>query len=581
MARYVVLNTVTIVVSKPAPGPRTFYAGEVVHDTSEDFANLKAGGAILLPEDLTLAAAADRYVRAKKNRGQEDFDASSAILAAGVQSVRVLRGDPDALTQANWFIDAVNGKDTNDGATAGTALKTAAELSRRLGASARIYPPVNAAAFYRLWTLTILSNLPTTDPLNIDLVLGQNVAAIIKGGGTLPVEQAGTFTAVTNKNVALGTNARLRLTDSNLPFSTFWTFAATKRVRITSGARQNAVMWIAKDLGSRQAEFSEPTLITSMIMANPYDFSDITQTAVVPVVGDAYAIETLRTVTIGTFKLAAEGTSDFTQFGTPVFVMGELACNVRGEYNGVAFPPQGTIQVQTYSCQFGRVYSSAEGWYSQNDCIRGDSFGGGLLIINDGFMRKSAGLVTKNPDGGTYSRVAIAPGASAVFDLDTQVHAGQVQVAGTCRIGSLSIWDTPSNSILIGGHAFLLGEQALVGNDPQCPGAFAAVGAFGIDSARRLWGTGAAGTGVYVGAGCTLATQSGTAVLMVTGASNFRLAGAATGRAWNETTGLWTAALSCTWAIWGTAIGTGFGGNVAGVGNARNNAMDAKIVAQS
>jgi hypothetical protein len=150
-----------------------------------------------------------------------------------------------AITQAGFFIDASTGDDKNDGATPATALRTHAELERRIDAGGNLLsPPISAGQ--KITTVNILTDLPDTDPINLDgVVLGEDVLLHYKGG-IASTDRSGTFTDVVAMDPA--NNQPFEVEDTDMP--SVWMDDLGRRVRITSGARENVVMWVAKDLGA-------------------------------------------------------------------------------------------------------------------------------------------------------------------------------------------------------------------------------------------------------------------------------------------------------------------------------------------
>jgi hypothetical protein len=129
--------------------------------------------------------------------------------------------------QPAYYIDATNGNDTNNGATAATALKTNAELASRINGQ-----PITSSI-----TVTYVNLPPESDPLRLDVQLQQtaftNVALILQGPA-LVTKKSGTLTVTGTRNRA--TNTAWAVTGSVA-------FDATDvglRMRIPSGARAGA-----------------------------------------------------------------------------------------------------------------------------------------------------------------------------------------------------------------------------------------------------------------------------------------------------------------------------------------------------
>lgn len=126
------------------------------------------------------------------------------------------------ITQSTWYVDPVNGNDTNDGATALTALQTPGELAKRW--SGRVFSPAIANV-----TVNYLAGA-YTQPLVLNdclFVVPTNVTI----QGVMTQAYAGSLSGVQNVNPAGG--LRGRVTDAAMPD---FTVHAQRRLRMTAGA---------------------------------------------------------------------------------------------------------------------------------------------------------------------------------------------------------------------------------------------------------------------------------------------------------------------------------------------------------
>lgn len=177
---------------------------------------------------------------------------------------------------ADWYIDGTTGNDANNGTTAGTPLRTGAELARRLGP-------------YALWgqsvTVHVLAN-GMTDAL---LLRG----AMLVAGTQLDIVGAPTLLA------NAGTIATIGAIDHVTPLAPYvtttliadWTPYIWARLRTTDGANDNAVTWIAKanpgGVGLATARTPRWTRL------NP---AGLLQSAVTPAVGSTVVVESLPNI---------------------------------------------------------------------------------------------------------------------------------------------------------------------------------------------------------------------------------------------------------------------------------------------
>ena len=171
-----------------------------------------------------------------------------AATGAGVNAfwVRQTSTDHYWAYQLGWFIDPAAGNDENVGSTSGTALRTVAELTRRLSI---VLQGTN-------YTFDLLGNIPSTDRLNwTPIFVGPAPAVtVFSQRGTLlfrgvqTVSRSGTLSAATQTT----TTAQASATDG----ATVWTADIGKLLVMTGGAQVGETCWIAADLGAGTARVS-------------------------------------------------------------------------------------------------------------------------------------------------------------------------------------------------------------------------------------------------------------------------------------------------------------------------------------
>lgn len=178
------------------------------------------------------------------------------------------------LTQTAWFVNSATGSDTNSGTTAGTALKTLAELARRW--SGHVYSPAVSAI-----TITLSGTFPTEYLILEASVPGTTTINIV---GDATMQSSGSVTAYTAFSPSTG--VRAALTDGAQDFTTH----VRQRIRMTSGAANNGITWIGS-LGGGVTIANVGQFYTRSLTASP--------TLVNPGIGDTYVIETIATVIAG------------------------------------------------------------------------------------------------------------------------------------------------------------------------------------------------------------------------------------------------------------------------------------------
>jgi hypothetical protein len=192
----------------------------------------------------------------------------------------------------DWYLDSVNGSDTNSGTTAGTSLRTAEELSRRLAVSVPIDHPVTvhmAPGAYGTLAVSVIQSALAC-PFNVV--------------GTPTYTDIGTVTSYTDRVVATNTAAHLAATGA-----ADWTPYVGRRVDVLSGASAGAVAWVAKAnphaLGLGVARVSRFSLRTG---------ENIQPGAQVPLAGSALSVAVLPS--IATVAISQRGTLTGDSFFT-------------------------------------------------------------------------------------------------------------------------------------------------------------------------------------------------------------------------------------------------------------------------
>jgi hypothetical protein len=210
------------------------------------------------------------------------YQQDSVAVADGVNVIAPLDGGPGNwvvlstsggtspfLTQSAWFVDSVTGDDTNSGATALTALKTLAELTRRW--EGRTFSPtltsinVTLSGSFPTEALVLQAVVPTAIPVEIT---ASPSAAVVSG----------TLTGYQQSNSTL----RGSITDAAQNF----TGLAPRRIRITSGTVAGSVTWFNSIAAATTANTGQFVRI-----ATP----GATGAVANPLVGDEYVVEGLVT----------------------------------------------------------------------------------------------------------------------------------------------------------------------------------------------------------------------------------------------------------------------------------------------
>src|SRR6185369_1594482 len=202
---------------------------------------------------------------------------------AGARWLRLNAFDGEEFAQQGiWWVDPVNGNDSNDGLTLATALQTYQQIRFRVGSN-----QIN-----QLTTINLANDFPTTSPVIIDHTLGPNGFLYYPEVKTLTTLYANTtvgFTATTAINRA--TNSPTTVTDPLVPTS--WTAAGLintqsstpRRIRLTSGTNSGAIAWAYEDAGAS-------TAVTSPFLKALSTIPSGSPTVITPAIGDQFIVET-------------------------------------------------------------------------------------------------------------------------------------------------------------------------------------------------------------------------------------------------------------------------------------------------
>lgn len=435
-----------------------------------------------------------------------------------------------AVVRGDWYIDAVSGNDANLGASETDALKTHAELVRRLkGAhgpivlSGDVVDNGGLPAFVA--AVHILSDLPVTDPIELDALLAMSAIFLYQGKRTIVRTSALGFSAQSRAS-----NTPCTISDS--PF--VWT--PGMRVRIPLGPNANQTAWVAKNMGGGVAlistpsnpSYAPPTLQAAIGSASPGVFSN----------GDTYVVEEFPKVFlshISVFASYATGTFGVLAFQDLDF----QGINQPGGNPGNALAPQGNALVNFIACRFSaRAFTTPLGTSATfiNCCFAGSAhFNAGPTL--------DSGLALVAATGGARFF------AGGALDGDFMVCGGPIKLRGSgLDVGTACVFDSPGDAVIVGEGPFGNPLTDLSVRDM-------------IHGEHALWGSGNSGVGVRIGVGSSASYQTNVPTLTGT-AGDFLTGDAATARAWDDPGNAYTALRACTWANVGATIAAGgFGGS--------------------
>jgi hypothetical protein len=430
------------------------------------------------------------------------------------------------LTQTSWYVDPVSGSDANDGTTSGTAIKTVAELSSRWGKGNLLSPTGANTSPGVAITVNILNSVPTTDPLDIDIILDGNVRLVFLGGvvSSTPL----TVSAVIPRNRA-----------TNTP----WQFTATGGVTVINrifDSTVSAYFWPVKDLGGNSFRLSEPCTKPALgsILA------DVNQVAITNT--DTFVMQTLYNLKLGSITVRQlRNDAAGPPFGNSIMFRD---FNLTGDYcPELSSNTSGFV----YECKFSKSVMPATGAFTN---IQNCGQPTGQLI------RPTGGLTRFAAGGYVGGSNAFAPTTSALqFSNDIIWQSTSLSIVGSnvlAMFGGTGIFDSVSGG---NGGTNAAGNGLMVAQGGSIN--LRGTGAY-------IWGSGQLGGGIGVSAGSHfLYTNSPPdGYLSITGSApgtNDFVLGQSTSTYGIDTTGAFVGPTTNSWANFYSVIGagTGFGGH--------------------
>jgi hypothetical protein len=360
--------------------------------------------------------------------------------------------DPSWLAQPTWYIDPVNGLDSNTGSDLSHAIKTCAEWQRRLGAP---------AILRQATTVTFVSDVPASDPLFGDVWLAAGGALVLQGTPKSALH-TGTFSTVTVQNDAI--NQPWEVSSGTFDWST----VLSHQIVITHSTNLSNVgarSWVGKALALGHAR-------TAPFDTMPMAFT--TPTQVIPIAGatpDTFEVRSLVSVPVGLLQINIVDPEIPLTGLSPLFWATDLSFTCNG--NGTTGFASTSMSLSGFfiGCELlGFVWGSgAWNWF---DChITSQQVSGSSIVGLVG------GLATS--DLGVYSIGGVQ------FDGDVLFQGAgiRLQVDSASSIAQVGIFDATGDAVdLFGVTAYQHGP---------------------INGPNRIFGSGNSGAGVHATAGST------------------------------------------------------------------------------
>jgi hypothetical protein len=455
---------------------------------------------------------------------------------------------PSWLRQATWFVSSgVNlaaGNDENDGSTAATALKTHAELSRRWGADSStlvgadttlavdtsINPPPLPSVI-KVIKVTLMDDLPRTDPINLKVTLGPNT--LLAYVGTPKAGGAGMLAVVATKDPASNTPWTVSLTPDP---ATKFKVEVGQRLRVMKGDGKDHVAWIAKflpDKSIRMSNFVKPLWAQDPEMfVDPrlsYDHPKLGGGVIPAHFNEPYVVETLTQATVGSIVVDGPLAGDPN---TPLIGFKDIDFRHQGKPSAAATDRK--LQIQSGVKGIRAVF-----W----EC----SWDGTLNLVADGIRHwylnckfQHLALTRVGPlfrAGITLGEISYR-GGIAVFDDDFMSQGGvgfRIQGSGIL-FGSVCAFDSSEAGVHLGLTS-------------AWPCSAACMNLLEASKQHRIWGANNAKGGVGVSGGSVLIYESNPPTItgMTPELDDFLLAGSSSSRAFDESLGLPTSKRANSW----------------------------------
>lgn len=520
MATFYLINTITV-------GATKFLAGSLLSDAVHPVASVTAAGGLLWrSDDLVIQGAAARCA-ALRARGASESELDS-VMSAAVNLVQMQQApNSGAGLIAAWYVDAVNGSDTNSGQSASAAFKTLAKLNATL----------SNQTIYQDTAIYLLSDFPVSDPLdlnNVTLAAPTNDIFVI---GTKTTVRTGTCTAFTD--VSRSTNDETRLTDSGV---TDWTpdlgVSTGRRVRnTTAGPNLNQIVWVAANVGAGVCSTS-----ASYTVANfPNPGSTVVKGVFSP--GDTYVVETLSKLAIRNMNVRADL---YPSNSGNIHVQDcHLLTAAPSPYLFLSLGNNGNAYMHFNGCYFAgfaQGHPDAHQNYMAQCCAKNGAVNfGGIFDIWAGLYGPAL------TNGACISTVF---GGLLRLDLDVTCWGGPIrQFEGSIICGQAGVFNSPTSGVMLGAGSPSVNQagQRFTQRPVQV-------------GTTAMYGKGNGGVGIEVGPGSSYYWRTTRPTITGT-AGDFKLTSGGRERAFDEALGSYTAVIAATWANLDAATPGGFGGS--------------------
>lgn len=399
----------------------------------------------------------------------------------------------DWTTQQTWYINALTGSDGYVGNTSIAAIKTFAELKKRL----------NEKDLYNPITVNVLTNIPETDPLSLRVNIHAGANLLISGNAGCTYS-AKTATSIVQYNFNNNTNCSLTLSTDNF---------TNKKGTLLKFAN-NVYAWVATKSSAS---------VTTAWLSVPYNPDGINYNiGNGSVITAAYSEVTLPQICVDNLEVNSVGSAT-VNFGG-IFGMEDLYIKIPSSYAA------SRIEINNSS------YAFLQRVRYENYYLNGMDQTSSTAILNCYFDNWAPISGGETYYGCTFTHAEIFPGTSMYLADSTFVSAN----SGTRYNDALRV---KQNS-----NAYLSNTFYFNATGSLYAGLYLEENSKVYHSGNLLGLNNNYSVKLLSGASLILGYKP----LAVATLLDFYLAGSTTFRSWDDATGIWSAATSNTWANFGS-----------------------------
>lgn len=440
-----------------------------------------------------------------------------------------LDGENPVMAQLNWYIDPVNGSDSNSGATASAPLKTDGERQRRMGRNpiwngGQLLPTTSA-----VYNIYYLNDLPVSDAVIFEGSRARNVSIFLHGSTTPGNGQSilfsGTVNALDTLDRTAGVNRSWQITANALPATWNGLGLIGKRIRMTSGASLGAKSFAIKDLGAKKARQCQ--FLAKNTYTQPFTLST---TVAGPALNDTFVVEKLTHIPLFLWTISNIDDAFFNSTFQP-FVVESLEIGTGGD-----MILNGADSIIFDGCIVALFETVGSGYVTMGSCRQTES------SLSGGWA--SWGIFAGYSD--TQGNWGLGSVPFIIIDKDFMMQGASLTIQSFLQISDIASFDSPTDGFVVASQR--------------------------VQFFKTIWGQGAGGSGIRMLANNSASYALATTVFNIASTGQNLMFGARTSVERFDPAGpAFTAAIATSFANLAAALPGGFGGHI--VDNVANTAF--------